>query len=144
MNKSELLADIQAKSLKVVSTIEEADAAKNAAGVKMYMTHVMEQRGDVVQGRNIGWYTLDEGTAQEQAFYRDQVVAKNNARDAVIAYMKTLSPATYIRFSVLEVNEEIRSARVAVVKDNKDGTATEKHVFVFKNGTNPITHVELT
>lgn len=144
MNKAELLADIESKALKVVSTTEEVDAIKNAANVKQYLTNVMEQNGDSVRGRNIGWYTIDEGSAQEQAFYRDVVVPKSVARDAVVAYLKTKSPTPYIRFTIESVNEEQKSAFASVVKDNGDGTATEKRIMVFKNGAQPVNHVELT
>lgn len=144
MNKTQLLADIESKVLKVVATKEEADEVKNTVGVKMYVTHIMEQNGESVSGRNIGWYTIDEGTAQEKAFLRDAVNPKNVARDAVITYLDGLSPTPYIRSTNVVVNEENLSATAQVVKDNGDGTATEKRVFVFKNGAKPIEHVELT
>lgn len=144
MDKTELLADITAKSLKVVSTTEEIDVAKNNAGVRSYITNVIEQNGERVTGRNIGWYTIDEGTANEKAFYRDQIVPKSVARDLIDTYMVTISPSPYIRYEIKSVNEENRSAEVSVIKDVGGGSATKLDILVYKNGGNPITHVELT
>ena len=62
MNKQELLDSLETKTLKVVKTTEQADAEKNEANVKSYITHVMEETPQGVKGRNIGWYTIDEGT----------------------------------------------------------------------------------
>ena len=144
MNKIQLLADIESKVLKVVATKEEADEVKNAVGVKMYITHIMEQNGESVSGRNIGWYTIDEGTAEEQALFRDKVTPKNVARDAVIAYLDGLTPATFIRHTLGAINEENLSARASVVVNNGDGTGTEKQIFMFKNAGKSIEHVVLT
>lgn len=144
MTKQELLDEITSKALKVVNTFEEPDDTKNAAGVKMYITHVMEQNGTQVKGRNIGWYTIDEGTAQEAAFYRDTVNTKNVARDAVITYLTSkVTDGTFVRFSLKSVDEDDRSARATAVKSNGDGTASEVNLFVYKNGNDPIQHLEL-
>lgn len=145
MKKTEILADIESKVLKVISTTEDTeDTAKQNAGVRSYVTNVMEQKGDTIHARNIGWYTIDEDGAEEVALYRDILVPKNKARDAVISYLESKSPAPYIRFRNVEVDEENLSATAEVIKDNGDGTATEKRVFIFKNGAKAIEHVELT
>ena len=144
MNKTELLADITAKALKVIDTIEEVDSVKNSAGVKSYLTNVMEQNGETITGRNIGWYTIDEGQPSEQAFYRDEPKAKKDFTDKFNNYLKGLLPETYIRYTLQSTNENDKSAKALVIKDNKDGTATEKTIFIYKNGANPIQHIELT
>lgn len=143
--KQTILADIEGKVLKVVSTVEETDVTKNEAGVRMYMTHVMEQSGETVSGRNIGWYTINEGEANEEAFYRDLVKPKNTIRDVIFDYLKALTPTTFIRFTLESVNEETKSAYARVVVKNQDGvTASEKRILVFKNAGVPMTHIELT
>ena len=144
MTKAELLTDIEAKSLKVVAVTEEPDAVKNSAGIKQYIANVLEQDGEKVAGRNIGFYVVDEGEPTETAYVRDIVRPKNQARDAVQTYLNGLVPATYIRVSLSSVDEEQKSARATALKDNGDGTCKEVQLFVFKNGTNPIEHREIT
>lgn len=148
MLKTELLADIAAKGLKVVSTIEEPDTAKNAAGIKQYLTHVMEQEGTSVRGRNIGWYTFDEGLPTEAAYYRDIPSTKRNFIDAVENYLNTITPAnittgSYIRAEVTSVKEKEKTAVVKAFKKNADATATPVDLLVWKNGAQAITHVEI-
>lgn len=141
MTKAELLADIAAKSLKVVAVAEEVDAVKNAAGVRQYMANVMEQRADSVQGRNIGFYVINEGEAGEAAYYRDVVTPKNAARTLVEAYLETKRPATFLWYQILDVNEDQRVAKVKVI-DVAD--MKEKYIAVYKIGTNPVTHAVIT
>ena len=141
MNKAELLADIEAKSLKVVAILEEQDAVKNGANVRSYIANVMEQNGDRVQGRNIGFYTIDEGTPDEVAYYRDQVTPKSVARTLVEDYMESLRPATFLWYRIDSVDEEQKVARVSVI-DSSD--MTEKTIVVYKVGAQPITHAVLT
>lgn len=143
MNKAELLADITSKVLKIVDTIEEPDERKNAVNVKSYLTSVMEQSGDTARGRNIGWYTIDEGLPTEEAFYRDMVVSKNVAEAQIRTYLKSLVPSSFIRFTLESVNEEQKSAYASAVKDNNDGTCTEVRLFIYKNKDVPITHRQI-
>lgn len=89
MNKAELEAEIAAKAYAVVQTVQEPDAVKEAAGVTMYMTNVMERTGDNrLQGRNIGWYVVDEGGPAEAAFYRDTVQVANDKYQAELTFLK--------------------------------------------------------
>lgn len=143
MTKAEILADIEAKSIKVVAVAEEPDAVKNEAGIKQYIANVLEQKGDVVQGRNIAFYVVDEGLAGEVAYFRDVVTPKNVARDAVQTYLNNLVPATYIRAELASVDEAQKSARASAYKDNGDGTCKKVELLVFKNGSNPIQHREV-
>lgn len=143
MTKAQILADIEAKSLKVVAVEEELDAVKNAAGIKQYIANVLEQSGDRVSGRNVAFYIIDEGGAGEAAYYRDVVTPKNVARNAVQTYLNGLVPATYIRTELGLVNEEQKSATASAYKDNGDGTCKKVELLVFKNGSNPIAHREI-
>jgi hypothetical protein len=145
MNKTELLADIETKVLKVVKTTEESDVDKNAANVKSYVTNVMEQDGETVKGRNIGWYTIDEGQPTEAAFYRDIVTVKKDFHTKFTNYLNGLVPATYIRAKLDDVDEVDRSGHGTVVKDNGNGTATEVKVFLYRDSVaKEQTHIELT
>lgn len=148
MTKSELLTDVEAKVLRVVSTIEEPDAAKNAVNVKQYITHVLEQDGLVVRGRNIGWYVVDEGLPTEAAFYRDNPTQKRSFADVVDNYANQITPlvlltGSYIRAEVLSVNEKTRTAMLRAYKKNADQTATTVTLLVYKNGSQDLTHVEV-
>ena len=143
MTKADILADIEAKSLKVVAVAEEPDAVKNAAGVKQYIANVLEQNGGVVQGRNIAFYVVDEGGAGEAAYFRDVVTPKSVARDAVQTYLNGLAPVTYIRTELGTVNEEQKSALANAYKDNGDGTCKKVQLLVFKNGAQAIQHREI-
>lgn len=145
MNKAELLADIEAKALKVVKTIEEPDEARNQAGVKMYYTDIMEQNGERVVGKGIGWYTINEGTPEEEAHYRDKPQPKKDFSTKFTSYLDSLIPDTYIRAKVTDVDEEDKSGHGIVVKDNGDGTATEVKVFLYRDkAAKEQKHIELT
>lgn len=148
MLKQELLNDIAAKGLRVVSTIEEPDTAKNAVGIKQYLTHVMEQDGDVVRGRNIGWYVFDEGLPTESAHYRDVPKTKRSFADQIDNYCNQITPnaittGVYIRAIVDQVNEAEKTAFVTAYKKNADATAATVKLLVWKNGAQDITHVEI-
>lgn len=144
MDKAELLADLAAKGLRVINVEQIADGVKEAAGVTSYIANVMEQRGDTIAGRNIGFYVLDEGDPAEEAFYRDLPQQKNVARDAMLTYLSGLVPSTYVRTKLESLNEDDRYGFAQAWKDNGDGTATEMRLLVWKDGANPIAHRELT
>jgi hypothetical protein len=133
MTKAELLADIEAKSLKVVAVAEEVDSVKNTAGVRSYMANVMEQNGDSVQGRNIGFYTIEEGLPAEVAYYRDVVAIKKDIRTKVENYLEGLRPATILSYAIISVDEvqKVARARIVTLAD-----LTEREVIVYKVGTN--------
>lgn len=144
MNKVELLADLSAKGLRVVNVEQVSDSVKEAAGVNTYNANVMEQRGDTITGRNIGFYVLDEGQPAEAAFYRDLPQPKNVARNAMLAYLGGLVPGTYVRTKLQSLDEDDRYGFAQAWKDNGNGTATEVRLIVWKDGSNPITHREMT
>ena len=144
MNKVDLIADLNSKGLRVIAVTQQSDPVKEAAGVNSYIANVMEQRGDTVTARNVGFYVMDEGEAGEVAYYRDQLSQKNVAYDAMVSYIDGLTPATYIRGEVQNVNEDGKYGFAKVYKDNGDGTAKEVQLIVFKNGANPIEHRELS
>jgi hypothetical protein len=141
MLKADLLADIETKVLKVVAVVEEADAVKNAAGVRQYIANVLEQNGERVASRNIGFYVQDEGEATEEAYYRDVIVPKSVARTLVENYLEGLRPATFLWYKIHDVDEVQRVARATVITAD---TFTEKNIVVYKIGSNPTAHAELT
>ena len=75
MTKAELLADIVAEGGIVISTEEVEDIP--AAKIKRYITNVFTKGEDqtdatpIAQKRNINWYTVSEGEAEEAAYYGD-------------------------------------------------------------------------
>lgn len=144
MDKAELLADLAAKGLRVVNIEQVADAVKEAAGVTSYIANVMEQRGDTITGRNIGFYVLDEGEPAEAAFYRDLPQQKNVARDVMLTYLGGLVPGTYVRTKLESLDEGDRYGFAQAWKDNGDGSATAVRLIVWKDSDNPIAHRELT
>jgi len=145
MTKEQLLAEITQKVLKVVSTTEQADLEKNAAGIKSYITNVLEQDGNSVTGRNIGWYTLNEGVANEEAYYRDLVSPKKDFFTKFENYLNSLTPITYLRYKLESVDEVDRSGYARAVKKNQDGTGKEVRLFIYRDTVaNAVAHVELT
>jgi len=134
MNKQELLADLETKSLKIVKTVEDTeDTAKNEAGVRSYTTNVMEQDGDVVQARNIGWYTINEGTDEEVAVLRDLPKTKRDWVDKFESMLNRLSPKTFLRFKIESVDEEDRSGYATVIQKNEDKTVSEVRIFMYRD-----------
>ena len=91
--------------------------------------------------RNLGYYVYQEGEVDEAAEWRDPPRTKDTARDALLTYLSGLS---YIRYRIGSIDEDDLYAFATVWKDNADGTATELNLIVWKDGGNPITHLELT
>ena len=144
MTKAELIADIGARGLRVVSVTQQPDAAKEAVGINSYIANVMEQRGPVAAARNIGFYVFDEGQGGEAAYYRDQLNTKNAAFDAMVSYLNGLVPGTYIRYANPTVDEDERYGFAEAWKQIDGTTATRVQLIIWKDGANPITHRELT
>jgi hypothetical protein len=88
MNKAELLADLATKAVVVYDVQPQQDTVKAAAGITVYAAQVMELDGvDKLQGRTIAFYVLGEGTAQEQAFYKDTVQLPKDKNELGLNYM---------------------------------------------------------
>lgn len=142
MTKAEFLAILAARGLRLIQTEQVPDPPKESANVNHYMAHMMEQKGEIVQGRNIGFYVFDEGTAQEAAFPRDLLVTKNQARDAMQTYLDGLVPGTYIRTEIQSVNEDQTYGTAKALKDNADSTVSEVRLLIWKDAGQPIKHRE--
>jgi hypothetical protein len=140
MTKTQFITELETNVLRVIDVSEELDVVKNAAGIRSYIARVLEEKGDTAQSRSVGFYTIDEGTVQENVFSRDSYSQKNVLRDAVVSYMETLRPTTFIAYSVYEMNEKQRYAKVRVITNT---TFQEKNVIVYKIGSSPISHSEL-
>lgn len=72
MNKTQLLADIQAKGGMITAT----ELMETVGDVQSYRTNVFtpgedHDSGAIAQKRNIYFYVYKEGTADETAYYRD-------------------------------------------------------------------------
>lgn len=147
MKKAELLTQIENDSLGIVKTeVVEQGTLENGKTYHKYNANVYVEQGGSSNFVNIPFTVLNEGETDEDARITQQkeVPKKSVARAAVEDYLDGLSPATYIRYTITEVNEDDRSAKVSAVKDNGDGTGTEVRLFVYKNGGKPVEHVELT
>lgn len=145
MTKAELITQLGNDTLGVVSvTVQEQGSFEDGRTYHKYNANVLAKEGESQNFVNIPFTVIDEGNAGEEAFLTQnrQAPKLDQARKAVTNYMNTLSEV--IRYTIGNVNEETKDARVNVVADNGNGTATEKVYFVYKNGNNPITHVELT
>lgn len=145
MNKTELLADITAKGLRVIQVVQQSDPVKEAAGVNSYIANVLSQSGDTVTAKNIGFYVVDEGQAGEVAYYRDALKPKNTVWDVAQTYLDSLIPGTYLRGTLREVNEQNNSGIADVYKVDGTGTAVSKiEIFIYKNSGQPVSHYEIS
>lgn len=145
MTKAELETQLENDSLGVVAIkLQEEGSLASGKTYKKYTANVLAKEGDSQNFVNIPFTVLDEGGANEEAFLTQGRKAPqlDAVRKAVANYIKAQSEV--IRFIITEVNEDTRDARVSVVADNGDGTATEKTYLVYKNGNQAITHVALT
>lgn len=144
MLKADLIADLTAKNLRVINTTKASDPTKEAAGVNTYIANVLEQDGEIVFGRNIAFYVVDEGLATEAAYYKDIPISKNSARTAMENFLAGLVPATYIRTQIDSVDEVNLYGFATAYKPNADGvTATTVKLLVWKDGASPIAYREL-
>lgn len=144
MTKTELIADIEANSIGVVTVaLQEEGTLQNGKTFKKYNANVLAKEGESQNFKNIPFTVLDEGLAGEEAFLTQGLKkpALDVARKAIETYMATVP--NVIRYVIGNVNEETRDARVVAIVNNGNGTASEKQFFVYKNGAEPITHVEI-
>lgn len=128
MNKTELLADLANKVLRVISTAVQPDPAKESAGINTYATNVLDFNDGTPTGRTIGWYVLDEGTPQEAAYYKDTVATPMPFYFDALGYLNGLG---YHKFKVTERHVELGYALADVWEENTDGTLTKKAVMIY-------------
>lgn len=140
MNKAELLADLGAKVVRVLKTSEKADQVKNDAGVRVYQTEVLELNKAVVTGRTITWYTIDEGSESEQAYYQTSVAIPTGDYMQAAAYLSTLGA---VKFKASEIDADLGYVIADVWNDNGDGTITKKQVMVYRDGEGMPTHKDI-
>lgn len=144
MTKAELLTQIENNSLGIVRTdVQEQGTFENGKTYTKYNVNVLAKEGDSQNFKNVPFTVVDEGKAGEDAFLTQgqKEPTLDVVRKAVATYVAGVTGV--LRYKIGEVNEDTRDARVTVVVDNGDGTASEKQFMVYKNGTSPITHVEI-
>lgn len=144
MTKSELLTQIEANSLGIVRVDQqETGALQNGKTFTKYNVNVLAKEGDSQNFKNIPFTVINEGQAGEEAFLTQgqKEPTLDAVRKAVSTYVKTI--AGVLRFEIASVNEDTKDARVTAIVDNGNGTASQKNFMVYKNGTSPITHVEI-
>jgi len=99
MTKQELLTDLAVRPfIKAVGTPVIAHVEIKFNNGKWYEVSVLEITSDSKVGiyRNIHFYVVDEGTAKEQAFYKDQEPSKSVKSLAEIVAEKVTTPITPI------------------------------------------------
>lgn len=138
MNKAQLLADLEAKVIKIIEGPGPHKAENN--GVREYVVTVLEQQGmDKANSRSIAFTVVDEGTAGEVAFYRDTISLPKNDNEAGISYLAGLVQAgTIDRFEVEKSRPDLGpfSFFTALVwADDGTGKLIEKRIMVTRSGT---------
>ncbi len=128
MKKSELLADLQNKVLRVFGEKEQPDTDKNAEGIKVYTVEVLERKDTTAVGRTIVFYVLDEGQPDEAAYYKDEIETPAPYQNAVVQYLSSLG---FIRFEVTSRHPVLGYCIADVWKDNNDGTAEKQQIIAF-------------
>ena len=146
MNKTELLADLEAKVIKIIEGPGAHKAENN--GVREYAVKVLEERGiDRANSRTIAFTVVDEGTASEAAFYRDTISLPRNENQAGVAYMAGLIASGDIdRFEVEKSRPDLGpfSFFTALVwKDDGTGKLTESRIMVTRNAQGEPSHKEI-
>lgn len=141
MTKAELLQDLSSRVLRTISVVEESDEVKNAAGVRMYMANVLNlERGDV-RGQNVGFYVIDEGQPEEQAYYRDKAGSKLALQAETVAFIATLP---YEKVQILEIDDDNEFVIARAFKATGDGAAmNEVKLMLYKDKTGTATCKEI-
>jgi hypothetical protein len=143
MTKTELLAQIAATA-NIIKVLPE-ELRETVGDIKWYTLSVLE----VNSGETLGWkksiafYTTDEGTASEKAFfYKEQPQPILPVADVIQAAIKTYiySQTGIVGFNITNYNQLDKWAEVIVYKINDASTASKANWLVYKSGTSPITH----
>lgn len=142
MTKAELLADLASKVLRVVSTTQQADAAKEAAGITTYVANVLQiTQGGTAQGRNVAFYVLDEGEAGESAHYKDAIGTSAADYAAAVQY---LDAQAFERYKVREQQPTNGFALADAWIDDGNGGVLERRILLYRDSEGSPTHKVIT
>lgn len=142
MNKAQLLADLDSKVLRVVGVTQQEDPAKAAAGITVYVANVLQitQAGQA-QGRNVGFYVLDEGDPGEAAFYKDSIGTSAADYAAAVTY---LDAQAFERYKVREQQPQNGFALADVWIDDGAGGVLERRILLYRDAEGSPTHKVIT
>lgn len=139
-SKEQLLADLETRVLRVVAVNKQDDPVKETVNINTYLANVLNIEQGSVQGQNVVFYVLDEGTASEQAYYQNRPGSRKELEVEAVAFLKTLP---YVRVSVEQVDSNNEFVIVRAFKENADETLSEVKVMIYKDGDTPM-HKEIT
>lgn len=140
MNKKQFLKDLEARTIRVIKVEKQEDPVKEEQGVISYVANALVKDGDRAVARNIGFYVVDEGKKDEEAFYRDKAPESFNDLKEEKAFLKSL-PYKRLRLTeqfleegyslfraFKEVDGSLKEVQVMVCKDD-DGARSYKEII---------------
>ena len=144
--KAELLADLEAKVIKIIDGPGAHKAENN--GVREYVVTVLEQLGmDRANSRQIAFTVVDEGTDGESAYYRDTISLPKNENEAGMTYLAGLVASGAIdRFEVEKSRPDLGPFSfftATVWADDGAGNLNEKRIMVNRDSTGTVGHKEI-
>jgi len=104
-SKADLIQEITSRSLRIIETVPEQDAAQQAVNINRYRVNALVVENNRARARDTFFYVLDEGTGNEAAYYRRKA-SDEAVKAAVRTYADSLIPGTFARIKVTEVNED--------------------------------------
>lgn len=126
--RAELQAEIAADAIRVIKTEVVPDPAGQAVGVITYDTEILEKLpGTVARTRTIGWFTVDEGTGTEEAYYKDNAALSEAEQDTLRQYLDLLN---FEEVKVLSVDRELQFAICQAYESTGTNTSVEKRLLI--------------
>lgn len=129
MNKAELLTDIEERVIRVIKVDKQDDPVKEEAGINSYIANVLNLEQGKVQGQNIGFYVVDEGTETEVAYLRDNAGSRVALEAEVVAFMAIL-PYERVQITEVDATNEFVIARAF---KSEGETISEVKVMLYKD-----------
>ena len=109
MNKTEILADIDAKCVRRYRLdVPGNQTDLNAQGITLYQAQVLEQYSGDAVSKTISFYVVDEGGPAEVAYYERQEALRpaDSLKDTLQTWLEANLPAAYVRVRVDQVLED--------------------------------------
>lgn len=145
MNKTELLADLQSR---VIRLIGAPQLKTDVDGVRTYIQTVLALEGvDKAADRNVAFYVVDEGQPGEAAYYRDTVHRQTDDKEKAVTYMGNLvTNGTIGGFEIESVQADLGARSFFIAKvyvDDGQGRLVEKRFHVSRNAQNQVVRKEI-
>ena len=143
MNKAQLLAALDTKFDRVLR-VEQVDTLE---GVSWYTANVLNVEGDLATRGNVSFYVVDEGTANEVAYWHASEPKPDHVptfQGDLITWLDTLvADGTILFYNVIGVLPEVERARVDVVLE-QDSNYVERPVGVHRDAQGTFHYVLIT